>query len=243
MTGCRRGKQKVQKTIHWQYLWHNIHILASYHFVPGMLFLLKIHLFPNHLLEVSKTFVEVVYNSFLWRRIYWYFVSENIFFLFKKDEGLFPCVPCPGRLSCWNFFIYIFYLFIFQNYTTVLKFIRFDHQPPWPTAVGALTAIGHGGRRSNRHRPRRLGQHPEFIFSGGPTNQPPARPSRKLRHFSRKIATLRASCGWNPQPLVSPEASLATTIHNHMCLYSVSFLLILYLAGYKLLFKALNGIK
>jgi hypothetical protein len=34
-----------------------------------------------------------------------------------------------------------------------------------------------------------------------------------------------------------------TTLHNHMYLYTVSFLLILYLTECKLLFKALNGIK
>jgi hypothetical protein len=51
--------------------------------------------------------------------------------------------------------------------------------------------------------------------------------------------TVRAPWG-NPQPLASREASLATTLHNHMCPYSISFLLILYLAEYTLLFKILN---
>jgi hypothetical protein len=40
-------------------------------------------------------------------------------------------------------FFYLYFLLILQNYTTVLKFIRFDHQPPWPTAVGGLTAVAH----------------------------------------------------------------------------------------------------
>jgi hypothetical protein len=43
--------------------------------------------------------------------------------------------------------------------------------------------------------------------------------------------------------LASREASLATTLQNNMSMYLVSFLLILYLAEYKLLFKALNDIK
>jgi hypothetical protein len=51
------------------------------------------------------------------------------------------------------------------------------------------------------------------------------------------------SVGLEPQPLASHEASLATTLHNHMCPYSVYFLLILYLAEYKLLFKTLNDVK
>jgi hypothetical protein len=34
-----------------------------------------------------------------------------------------------------------YFLIILQNYTTVSKFIRFDHQTPWRTAA----TVGHDG--------------------------------------------------------------------------------------------------
>jgi hypothetical protein len=80
------------------------------------------------------------------------------------------------------------------------------------------------------------------IFSGGPTDQPPTADGSRiiLRDATRSVG---CSVGLEPQPLTSREASLVTTLHNHTCPHSVSFLLTLYLARYKLLFKALNGIK
>jgi hypothetical protein len=33
-------------------------------------------------------------------------------------------------------FLFSIFLFILQNYTTILKFIRFEHQTPWAMAVG-----------------------------------------------------------------------------------------------------------
>jgi hypothetical protein len=44
---------------------------------------------------------------------------------------------------------YLYFLFILQNYTTILNFIRFDHQP---------IAMGNDGWRSNRRGPRQLCQ-------------------------------------------------------------------------------------
>jgi hypothetical protein len=48
-----------------------------------------------------------------------------------------------GRSACrkWRKFLIFF---IYFNYTTVLKFISFDHQAPWPTTL-----------ESNRCGPRR----------------------------------------------------------------------------------------
>jgi hypothetical protein len=48
--------------------------------------------------------------------------------------------PRPSSVFLRIFFIYIFFDHL-QSYTTVLKFIRFNHQPPRITA----TAMGHGG--------------------------------------------------------------------------------------------------
>lgn len=48
--------------------------------------------------------------------------------------------PRPSPVFLRIFFIYIFFDHL-QSYTTVLKFIRFNHQPPRITA----TAMGHGG--------------------------------------------------------------------------------------------------
>jgi hypothetical protein len=56
-----------------------------------------------------------------------------------------------------NFYLIYIFLLLLQNYTTVPKFIRFDHQTSWCT-VG-LTVVAHGRRLAaagNRHGPRRL---------------------------------------------------------------------------------------
>jgi hypothetical protein len=54
------------------------------------------------------------------------------------------------------------FLFILQNYTIVSKFIRFDHQSLWRTAIGGLTAVvrstvvGPAGGKASRCGPRRV---------------------------------------------------------------------------------------
>jgi hypothetical protein len=78
----------------------------------------------------------------------------------------------------------------------------------------------------------------KIIFSGGPTNHPPAAPSifrtKSQRYVLRGVGThdlwLHAK----------PPLPLHYTI---TCVHAKFFLLILYLAKYKLLFKALNAIK
>jgi hypothetical protein len=71
--------------------------------------------------------------------------------------GSFPIYHAIG----W---IFLYFLFILQNYTTVSKFIRFDHQMSWRTAA----AVAHGGFKSNRHVLRRLGQPPRGPRAGRP---------------------------------------------------------------------------
>jgi hypothetical protein len=52
--------------------------------------------------------------------------------------------------------MFFYFLIILQNYTIVLKFIRFDNQPPCATAA----AVSHGGCptgvKVSRRGPRRL---------------------------------------------------------------------------------------
>jgi hypothetical protein len=53
-------------------------------------------------------------------------------------------VARPVQRSSALGIIYLYcYLFILQKYTTLSKFISFDHQTPWRTAA----AVGHGGWR------------------------------------------------------------------------------------------------
>jgi hypothetical protein len=77
--------------------------------------------------------------------------------------------PLPRATSNCSFsfqnFLFILFKFILQKYTTVSKFISFDHQPPWCTAA----AMGHVVWRTNRRGPRRLGQRPRAQRVGRPT--------------------------------------------------------------------------
>jgi hypothetical protein len=71
---------------------------------------------------------------------------------------------CYERLRCTVpfskilriFFIYILYLFILQNYTTVSKVISFDHRAPWRTAA----VVGHGGKANRCGSRKAVGSGP-----------------------------------------------------------------------------------
>jgi hypothetical protein len=124
------------------------------------------------------------------------------------------------------------------DYTTVSKFIKFDHQLPchggWRSNRRKPTAACPTGGKVSRRGPRREGS-ANVVRHGGRSPEPekcfkiieinrkkiflvedPL--TGKSRLFSRKKATLCAPWGWNPQP-VSHKTSLATTLHNHMCPY------------------------
>jgi hypothetical protein len=54
-------------------------------------------------------------------------------------------------------FFYLYFLIILQNYATVLKFIRFDTQPPWPTTTRVRSTVaGPTGGKAGRRDPWRL---------------------------------------------------------------------------------------
>jgi hypothetical protein len=83
-----------------------------------------------------------------------------LYFLFILQSHFGPSV---GNSPC-TYMGFLYFLFILQNYTTVLKFIAFDHQPQWLTT----TDMCHGGLRSNRGGPWRLGQWPRAQRAGRP---------------------------------------------------------------------------
>jgi hypothetical protein len=59
-------------------------------------------------------------------------------------EAVAGFMECVGTRFIFSNFLFIFFIYFAKLYN-ILKFIRFDHQPPWRTA----TAMGHDGWRSN----------------------------------------------------------------------------------------------
>jgi hypothetical protein len=136
-------------------------------------------------------------------------------------------------------------LFILQNYRTV-----FEIYPIWqPTTVAhggwGLFVVRHGGKPNCRGH-----MVPQTPCAHGGRLPEPENCVKTIK-INKKIflvgdpltavyfaqnRDVTCSVWLEPQLLALRKASLATTLHNHMCSYSVSFLLILYLAEYKLLF-------
>jgi hypothetical protein len=63
-----------------------------------------------------------------------------------------------------RYFIYIFFLSILKKYTTVSKFSKSHHQPPWRTAV----VVAHGSCKTKRCKLRRFGQPPRGLRAVNP---------------------------------------------------------------------------
>jgi hypothetical protein len=99
---------------------------------------------------------------------------------------------CPRSMHLWHTPRAESFLFILQNYTTVLNFIRFDHQPSWRTA----TAMGHGGWRSNRRGLRRLAVR---STAAGPTG------GTASRHDPRRLRPIRCVPRRQVQPPWAPR--------------------------------------
>jgi hypothetical protein len=149
-------------------------------------------------------------------------------------DGILGFVSCATNAFINQLWIF---LIILQNYTTVLEFIGFDHQPLCAkaaavgTAVAGPTVVAHDG----------WGLFVVRSMVAGPTGATAAG-RLGLGIFRTKSRRYRAP--WVGTPTSDFTWSLpSTTLHNHMCPHLVSFLLILYLAEYKLFFKPLNGIK
>jgi lipid-A-disaccharide synthase-like uncharacterized protein len=104
--------------------------------------------------------------------------------------------------------IFWYFLIILQNYTTVSKFIRFNDQTPWRTAVEGPTTVAHGGLTKGRGLNGREGQPPwpkTVVGPGG--GVPPARGGwdpAAVGHSGRVVRPLWATAtGRGPQRQVA----------------------------------------
>jgi hypothetical protein len=64
------------------------------------------------------------------------------------------CRGCQTRSSNFSYVDqtrnFLCFLIILQNYRTVSKFIRFNHQTPWATTVEGPTVVAHDGLTNGR---------------------------------------------------------------------------------------------
>jgi hypothetical protein len=95
----------------------------------------------------------VLFTTAMWYDVWhqWYsFAKLEKWYIFLKNRRK-EYIKINKFPTTWVPWFFIF-LIILQNYTTVWKFIKFDHQPSWATAVAGPTAIAHGGW-ANAHGP------------------------------------------------------------------------------------------